>query len=286
MPETHPSGFSLPHVVGLVRAAIPPMHPGGRPIVAGVAAVTGLLRVVTGRGTLPAVLATAATAAFFRAPRRVPPPLTGVVLAAADGTVATVGEALPPVELGLPAAGVPRVSVFLSVLDVHVQRVPVEGRVVAVEYTPGTFLSADLDKASEDNERNSVLIETADGLRVGVVQIAGLLARRIVCDIAVGDEVAAGETYGLIRFGSRVDVYLPPGSRVAVAPGQRTIGGETVLATLPGSGAAWSTQPGSVAAGPTLSASTGPDSPPPGSMPSGTAARGSTEPGSTAPGGS
>ena len=235
MPETHPSGFSLPHVVGLVRAAIPPMHPGGRPIVAGVAAAAGLLRVVTGRGTLPAVLATAATAAFFRAPRRVPPPLTGVVLAAADGTVATVGEVAPPAELGLPAVPVPRVSVFLSVLDVHVQRVPVEGRVVAVEYRPGAFLSADLDKASEDNERNAVLIETASGDRVGVVQIAGLLARRIVCDIAVGNEVAAGETYGLIRFGSRVDVYLPPGARVTVAPGQRTIGGETVLATLPGS---------------------------------------------------
>ncbi len=234
MPETHPSGFSVPHVVGLVRAAIPPMHPGGRPIVAGVAAAAGLLRAVTGRGTLPGVLATAATAAFFRAPRRVAPPLTGVVLAAADGTVATVGEAPPPVELDMPAIPVPRVSVFLSVLDVHVQRVPVEGRVVALAYTPGAFLSADLDKASEDNERNAVLIETAAGLRVGVVQIAGLLARRIVCDLAVGSEVAAGETYGLIRFGSRVDVYLPAEARVTVAPGQRTIGGETVLATLPG----------------------------------------------------
>jgi phosphatidylserine decarboxylase len=189
---------------------------------------------VTGRGALPGVLATAATAAFFRAPRRVAPPLTGVVLAAADGTVATVREVSPPAELDLPRAPVPRVSVFLSVLDVHVQRIPVEGRVVSVAYRPGTFLSADLDKASEDNERNAVLIETAHGLRVGVVQIAGLLARRILCDVAVGREVAAGETYGLIRFGSRVDVYLPVGSRVVVAPGQRTIGGETVLAMLPG----------------------------------------------------
>jgi phosphatidylserine decarboxylase len=234
MAETNPSGFSLPHVVGLIRAAIPPMHPGGRPIVAGVAAAAGLLRAVTGRGALPGVLATAATAAFFRAPRRVAPPLTGVVLAAADGTVATVEDVPPPPELDLPAVPIPRVSVFLSVLDVHVQRIPVEGRVVALEYRPGTFLSADLDKASEDNERNSMLIETAAGLRVGVVQIAGLLARRILCDVAVGNEVAMGETYGLIRFGSRVDVYLPEGSRVAVAPGQRTIGGETVLAKLPG----------------------------------------------------
>jgi phosphatidylserine decarboxylase len=229
-----PSGFSLPHVAGLVRAAIPPMHPGGRPIVAGVALTAAVLHALTGRGAVAGALATAATAAFFREPRRVPPPRAGVVLAAADGTVAVVSEGPPPPELGLPPDPVPLVSVFLSVLDVHVQRIPVDGRVLAVEYRPGTFLSADLDKASEDNERNALLLETAGGDRVAVVQIAGLLARRIVCDVHPGNEVAAGETYGLIRFGSRVDTYLPPGSRVAVAVGQRTIGGETVLAELPG----------------------------------------------------
>ncbi|MDN5750997.1 MAG: phosphatidylserine decarboxylase [Pseudonocardia sp.] len=213
------------------------MHPGGRPLVAGVALAAGLARAVTGRGTGAGLLATAATAVFFRDPVRVAPRRTGVVLAAADGTVATVSEVPPPPELrmepGLPAVPVPRVSVFLSVLDVHVQRVPVDGRVLAVAYTPGVFLSADLDKASDDNERNAVLLQSTDGARIGIVQIAGLLARRIVCDLSVGDEVAAGETYGLIRFGSRVDVYLPAGSRVEVAVGQRTIGGETVLATLP-----------------------------------------------------
>jgi phosphatidylserine decarboxylase len=240
MPESTPraadavAGLSLPHVAGLVRAAVPPMHPGGRPLVAAVAAAALLVRAVTGRGTAAGALATAATALFFRNPRRVRPPRTGVVLAAADGTVATVSDVLPPAELDLPREAVTRVSVFLSVLDVHVQRVPVDGRVVDVAYRPGVFLSADLDKASEDNERNAVLFETVDGVRLGVVQIAGLLARRIVCDLAPGDEVAAGETFGLIRFGSRVDVYLPPGSRVTVAPGQRTIGGETVLAELPG----------------------------------------------------
>ncbi|GAY09029.1 phosphatidylserine decarboxylase [Pseudonocardia sp. N23] len=228
------SGTSIGHVAELVRAAVPPMHPGGRPIVAGVAAGAALLRLVTGRGTVAGVAATAAVAAFFREPRRVRPERTGVVVAPADGTVATVSEVEPAPELGLPAGPVPRVSVFLSVLDVHVQRVPVDGRVTAVEYRPGVFLSADLDKASEDNERNAVLVETADGHRIGVLQIAGLLARRIVCDIAVGDEVAAGETFGLIRFGSRVDTFLPAGSRVLVTPGQRTIGGETVLAELPG----------------------------------------------------
>jgi len=232
VPDT-PTGFSPRHVAGLVRAAVPPMHPGGRPLVAAVALAAGAARALAGRGTGAGILATAATAAFFRAPRRTPPPRTGVVLAAADGTVATVSDVAPPAELGLPPGPVPRVSVFLSVLDVHVQRVPVDGRVVAVEHRPGVFLSADLDKASEDNERNAVLLETAGGHRIGVVQIAGLLARRIVCDLAPGAEVAAGETYGLIRFGSRVDVYLPPGSPVEVAPGQRTIGGETVLAALP-----------------------------------------------------
>jgi phosphatidylserine decarboxylase len=175
---SEPSGFSVPHVVGLIREAIPPMHPGGRPLVLGTAAVAGLIRLATGRGTLPGALATAAVAAFFRSPRRVRPPLDGVVLAAADGTVATVAEVLPPSELELPAVPMPRVSVFLSVLDVHVQRIPVDGRVVTVAYRPGAFLSADLDKASEDNERNAVLVETAGGVRIGVVQIAGLLARR------------------------------------------------------------------------------------------------------------
>jgi phosphatidylserine decarboxylase len=227
-------GLSLPHVAGLIRAAVPPMHRGGRPIVAAVAGAAAAVKIATGRGAAAGVLATAATALFFRNPRRVRPPLTGVALAAADGTVATVSDVLPPAELDLPREPAPRVSVFLSVLDVHVQRVPVDGRVLDVAYRPGTFLSADLDKASEDNERNAVLFETGDGgARIGVVQIAGLLARRIVCDIAPGDEVAAGETFGLIRFGSRVDVYLPAGSRVVVAPGQRTIGGETVLAELP-----------------------------------------------------
>lgn len=233
---SHPDGLSLSHVAGLVRAAVPPMHPGGRPLVAAVALGAGVVRALTGRGGVAGAAVTAATAAFFRSPRRVAPPLDGVVLASADGTVATVSEVRPPPELDLPRVPVPRVSVFLSVLDVHVQRIPADGRVVAVEYRPGRFLSADLDKASEDNERSALLLETAGGDRIGVVQIAGLLARRIVCDVRPGDEVAAGETYGLIRFGSRVDTYLPVGSRVTVGVGQRTIGGETVLAELPPAG--------------------------------------------------
>jgi phosphatidylserine decarboxylase len=223
----------LRHMLGLVREAVPPMHPGGRPIVAGVGAAALLARLLTGRGGAVGLATTAAIAAFFRNPVRVTPRRADIVVAPADGTVSTVADVPPPVELGLPDIPVPRISVFLSVLDVHVQRIPCDGRVERVVYRPGAFLSADLDKASEDNERNSMLLRTPEGLSVAVVQIAGLLARRIVCHVDEGGEVAAGETYGLIRFGSRVDTYLPPASRVLVVPGQRTIGGETVLAETP-----------------------------------------------------
>ena len=232
-PDDRVPSTSAAHVAALIRAAVPPLHPGGRPIIAAVAAVAGVVRLATGRGALVGALATAATAAFFRNPSRVPPGRTGVVLSAADGTVASVSEVVPPPELDLPRVPSPRVSVFLSVLDVHVQRIPADGRVLDVRYRPGRFLSADLDKASEENERTAVLLETVDGARLAVVQIAGLLARRIRCDVTAGDEVAAGETYGLIRFGSRVDTYLPAGSTVTVVVGQRMIGGETVVAALP-----------------------------------------------------
>lgn len=227
-------GVSLGQIARLVRAAVPPVHPGGRPVIAAVAAAAAGIRLLTGKGTGAGLLATAATAAFFRAPRRTPPPRTGVVLAPADGTVASITEVVPGPGLGLPQLPTTRVSVFLSLLDVHVQRIPVDGRVRSVTYHPGAFLSADLDKASEDNERNTVVVDTPGGQAIGIVQIAGLLARRIVCDVRVGDEVAAGETYGLIRFGSRVDTYLPPGAVPEVAVGQRAIGGETVLAALGG----------------------------------------------------
>jgi len=234
-PDTHvpADGSGLGHFAALIRRSIPPMHPGGRPIVAGVAGTALLARAVTGRGTLLGALVTAGIAAFFREPARVTPLRAGIVVAPADGLVSTVGEALPPPELGLTGGPATRISVFLSVLDVHVQRVPLDARVARLVHRPGLFLSADLDKASDDNERTSMLLEGSDGHQLAVVQIAGLLARRIVCQVREGDEVAAGQTYGLIRFGSRVDTYLPAGSRVLVEPGQRTIGGETVIAELP-----------------------------------------------------
>ena len=229
-----PSGDGrLAHIIALTRSVVPPMHPGGRPFVFGAAAATLVLRRLSRRlGVLGAVL-TGAVAWFFREPKRVPPSRSNVVVAAADGTVSHVVLARPPAELGLPDGNWLRVSVFLSVFDVHVQRAPVAGEVVRAEYHPGKFLSADLDKASDENERNSLLLATPEGRQVVVVQIAGLIARRIVCQVAAGDKVSAGDTYGLIRFGSRVDVYVPAGSRVLVEPGQRTIGGETVLAEFP-----------------------------------------------------
>jgi phosphatidylserine decarboxylase len=223
----------LTHLAHLARDHVPPMHPAGRPFVLGLAAAALLGRRVWRPLGLTGAVAAGATALFFREPRRVPPDLPGAVAAAADGTVCLVDTAVPPPEIGIAERPRPRVSVFLSVFDVHVQRAPVTGTVRRVVYRPGKFMSADLDKASEDNERNVVLLTTATGHDVVVVQIAGLVARRIVCDVAPDHPVRMGQTYGLIRFGSRVDVYLPPGSTMLVRPGQRTIGGETVLGRLP-----------------------------------------------------
>ncbi|MFD3743932.1 phosphatidylserine decarboxylase [Nocardia sp. NPDC058633] len=230
-PPGTPDTTGVGHVVDLVRAAVPPLHPAGLPFVAvplAVAVVGGRNKWVRRAG----LTAAAACAAFFRHPHRVPPNRPGIVVAPADGEVALVDTAVPPVELGLGDQPLPRVSIFLSVLDVHVQRVPVSGTVREVLHQPGKFLSADLPEASDANERNSMVIDTTDGKQVVVVQIAGLLARRIVCDARVGDRLTIGDTYGLIRFGSRVDTYFPVGTELLVAPGQRTIGAETVLAVL------------------------------------------------------
>lgn len=230
-PESFPA-----HVLRLARETVPPMHPAGRPFVLACVGLTLLARrIARPLGLLGAVL-TGWCAWFFREPRRAAPLLPRMVAAPADGTVAVVDTAVPPAELGLGNVAMPRVSVFLSIFDVHVQRAPVDGVVAKRAYRPGTFLSADLDKASEDNERNALLLHSADGDPVVVVQIAGLLARRIVCDVAEGDALLTGQTYGMIRFGSRVDTYLPRGSRVLVRAGQRTVGGETLLAELAGTG--------------------------------------------------
>jgi phosphatidylserine decarboxylase len=224
---------TLRHLVDLTRETLPSMHSAGRPFVVAGAATTLLLsKLSPAAGTLGAV-ATACCAAFFREPHRVPPGDPGLALAPADGTVRCVTLAPVPAELGLGGQPRPRISMFLSVFDVHVQRIPADGEVRQVAYRPGRFLTADLDKASEDNERACLLLRSASGHDLVVVQIAGLVARRIVCSVRAGDRVRAGATYGLIRFGSRVDLYLPPGSSVLVRSGQRTVGGETPLGRLP-----------------------------------------------------
>ncbi|HEY0146642.1 MAG TPA: phosphatidylserine decarboxylase, partial [Methylovirgula sp.] len=166
---------------------------------------------------------------FFRDPVRVMPQASDLVISPADGKVSAVGLAAPPPEMGLGADPLLRISIFMSVFNVHVNRAPMAGRIAKIAYRPGIFLNADLDKASEDNERNGLVIDTAAG-RIGVVQIAGLIARRIVCFVEQGDSVDAGERFGLIRFGSRVDVYLPHGARALVAEGATAIAGETILA--------------------------------------------------------
>ena len=168
---------------------------------------------------------------FFRDPERVTPLRDGLVISPADGRVSLITEAVPPSEMGLADAPLLRVSVFMNVFDCHVNRSPVSGRITRIAYTPGLFLNADLDKASEDNERNALVIEIG-AVRVGVVQIAGLVARRIVDWVREGDTVGAGQRFGLIRFGSRVDVYLPLGTQILVGVGQKAVAGETVLADL------------------------------------------------------
>lgn len=179
-----------------------------------------------------AALVTAWIIYFFRDPDRVTPLRDGLVVAPADGKVSLIEKVRPPAELGLGDEERVRVSIFLSVFDVHIQRAPIAGRIAKSLYVPGAFLNAELDKASEENERRTIVIEGANGVTIGVVQIAGLVARRIVTFVAEGDSIGVGERFGLIRFGSRVDTYLPVGAFPAVAVGQRAIGGETVLADL------------------------------------------------------
>ncbi len=169
---------------------------------------------------------------FFRDPERITPLREGLVIAPADGRISAIEDIVPPAELGLGAARRTRISIFLSVFDVHINRSPVPGRIKRSVYVPGAFLNADLDKASTENERRAIVIETPAGAEVGVVQIAGLIARRIVTFSGEGDSLGVGQRFGLIRFGSRVDVYLPVNRRGLVAVGQTAIGGETVLADL------------------------------------------------------
>lgn len=215
-----------------IASVFSPPHPAGRPFILGGVglAVLGLF-VGTWLLVVGAVFVLFCLY-FFRDPERVAPEVAGAVVAPADGRVVSVAEVVPPPELGFGDVARWRVAIFLSVLDVHVNRSPVAGVVTRIAYRAGSFVNASLDKASEVNERNGLVVRLADGREVGVVQIAGLIARRIVCSVREGEALAVGARFGIIRFGSRTDVYLPVGVAPLVLPGQTMIGGETVVAML------------------------------------------------------
>ncbi len=208
------------------------IHKEGYIFIAIAALLTFILGSLNGKIALLGVVATLFCAYFFRNPNRVTPVDKNLVIAPADGLIQSITTCKAPSELNMGEEDMTRVSIFLSVLNVHVTRVPADGRILSLAYNPGKFLNASLDKASNENERQSVVMETIDGKKIIFVQIAGLIARRIVCDLEEGQEVKAGERYGIIRFGSRMDVYLPKTTKLCIAVGQVSVGGETILANL------------------------------------------------------
>ncbi|MFN3892740.1 MAG: phosphatidylserine decarboxylase [Beijerinckiaceae bacterium] len=217
------------NIADSIRRQITPIHPEGYIFIAAFAVATIVLFWIWDPLGWIGLFLTLWCAYFFRDPVRVTPVDESLVVAPADGVVCSVGAYAPPPELGLGETPMTRVSIFMSVFDCHVNRTPVDGRVMRVAYKPGLFINADLDKASEDNERNGFVIESPRGT-FGVVQIAGLVARRIVAFAKEGDSLATGERIGLIRFGSRVDVYMPAGCVPLVAVGSKAVAGETIIA--------------------------------------------------------
>ena len=218
--------------VSMLSTFVKPMHPEGRKFVAIAAAITVLLFLLWEPLGWIGVGLTVWVYYFFRDPVRVTPDRKGIMVSPADGVVSLLEPAVPPAELGLGDEAMTRISVFMSVCNCHVNRAPAAGTITAVAYRPGKFLNASLDKASEDNERNGITIELPDGRKFGTVQIAGLVARRILCWSKEGQEIGIGERFGLIRFGSRLDIYLPEGAKPMVSIGQTMIAGETVIADL------------------------------------------------------
>ena len=218
-------------ILDSIQRQIPPIHKEGYPFIGGFALASLVLFWLWSPLGWLGAMATIWCVYFFRDPDRVTPVREGIVVSPADGRVSLITNAVPPKDLELGERPLPRVSIFMSVFDCHVNRSPVTGRIERIAYHHGAFLSADLDKASENNERNSLVIATDKG-RIGVVQIAGLVARRILCFVRTGASVGVGERIGMIRFGSRLDVYLPDGVRPLVAEGQTAIAGETIIADL------------------------------------------------------
>jgi phosphatidylserine decarboxylase len=218
--------------VSLKDTVIKPLHKEGPKFIAIFAAISLVLFLISDFLGVVGIALTVWCYYFFRDPNRIVPQDEGLVVAPADGLVSLIERAVPPAELELGTEPLMRVSTFMSVFDVHVNRAPVAGEVTKVAYHPGKFLSAELDKASELNERNGLVLTMADGTRIGVVQIAGLVARRILCETELGARLDRGARFGIIRFGSRLDVYLPEGTAPKVSVGQKMVAGETVLAVL------------------------------------------------------
>jgi phosphatidylserine decarboxylase len=214
----------------VLRRFLAPLHPDGFKFVAAGVLATLLLFLLWAPAGWAAAIVTLWMVYFFRDPWRVTPTRPGLLLSPADGLVVSIAAATPPSELAMGDMAVVRVSIFLSIFDVHVTRAPVGGRVAAMRYTKGRFVNASLDKASEDNERLAIRIAPPEGPDIAFVLVAGLVARRIVCNLYDGQQVASGQRVGIIRFGSRVDIYCPPPYVPMVVAGQRMVGGETVLA--------------------------------------------------------
>ena len=207
-----------------------PIHRAGWPFIAIFVAVTAILWWLYVPLGWVGILLTLWCIYFFRDPERLTPTREGLIISPADGTVHVIDDAVPPPELKMGDQPRPRIAIFMNALNVHVNRIPCEGKISTISYRPGKYLNASHDKASTDNERNSVRLTLDDGQDIAFVQIAGLIARRILCDIHVGQTVQTGERFGMIRFGSRVEVFLPNGVSHLVAVGQTSIAGETVLA--------------------------------------------------------
>jgi phosphatidylserine decarboxylase len=218
--------------VSMLSTFVKPVHPEGHKFVSIFAAITLVLFLLWEPLGWTGVGLTVWVYYFFRDPERVVPNDNGIMVSPADGIVSLLEPAVPPMELELGSEPMTRVSVFMSVFNCHVNRIPAAGRITTVAYHHGKFLNASLDKASEQNERNGITIELSDGRQYGVVQIAGLIARRIICWSEEGSDMQRGERFGLIRFGSRLDIYLPSGAEPTVQIGQTMIAGETIIARL------------------------------------------------------
>lgn len=229
--------MQLEELTGTIRRALVPVHREGWPFIAGFAVIAFILGLFSTTLFWLGMGLTLWCALFFRDPQRVTPVSEDFVISPADGKVSAIGQAIAPRELGLPDTPMTRVSIFMNVFNCHVNRSPMAGLVTRAVHRRGSFLNAELDKASSENERNGVVLETSRGT-LAVVQVAGLVARRIVCWTREGESLGAGERFGLIRFGSRLDVYLPEGATVSVALGQTAVAGETIIARFDGAATA------------------------------------------------